>query len=344
MAYYKTQNYQEFKQSLRGCVDLLKKAEAPNLIVCSGSCEFFIEKAQATIIRTLTATSKQLADNIQSFEASEMTDETFKEAVFNSDLFSNKALVVIKRAELRNGFSQLLTSTLKNPVDNFLIISLGKSRSSAALKKALSKVKHFEIKCDEPARSESRIIINDLCKKARLNLSNDALNFIEQIVGGDLFKIENELEKLKLVFHEETRSLSKSDIAPLIPPLKDDLAFELGNYLITENFPRAMSFSSELIERGESPIALIGLLASHCRKCLKISEALKETTNPKLLSQMTGLQFFIVKRYTSYVRKTPPHVFKRGLEHCQRLEGLAKSSKTNPHLLVQGLVGEFMAN
>ena len=103
-------------------------------------------------------------------------------------------------------------------------------------------------------------------------------------------------------------------------------------------FSKAQILLTDLLNRGESPLAITGLLAKHCRNSLHIGEYFSLGVRGGELARKVGIPPFQVDSYLRYARSSPKGMFERGLQACADADRTFKSRRMSEHLLVDRIL------
>ena len=148
-----------------------------------------------------------------------------------------------------------------------------------------------------------RGFIKGLSKKYKLKIDDSAVEFISEVIGENLFDIDNELQKLSLIFHDKLgENISKADLLKYLPVLKTEHIFKLDNHIIAQKKGPALSMLYDLSQR-EKPLGLLAIIANHCRKSIKIMELLANRTPVSEIASRAKLPPFVVKKYLPYLKR-----------------------------------------
>lgn len=111
-------------------------------------------------------------------------------------------------------------------------------------------------------------------KTQGLSLQRDAAQYLWQIIGNDLQKIKNELEKLAL-YIKEKKTIGCDDVKAAVGDFREYTSFDLAAAVGTKDREKAFMILSRLIQEGEQPVGLLGGIAWHFRRLLR-AKAMEE--------------------------------------------------------------------
>ena len=320
-------NHQIFMEGLQKA--LLKVQEpSPGFVLLGGPCEYFIYKglnAIKTVWRSKTSSSCSF------WEAEDLKKNVFYELCEQRNLFEKASLHLIRKIKKQADLANWLSGLAAAP-QNLIVLSVESDKLNPKLLEALKNLGAISIPCQEPAKSETEAIAKQLLTKRKLSLQTDALNALLQSVGGDLYTLGNEIERLSLIFTDQT-PVSLPQLQPLLNALSEEQSFALVQLLLERKTEKAQLFISELLQQGESPIGLVGILAWHCRNTLKLFESARSKSPAKL-----RMSYSLQKGYQTYVRTINPKNVIQALLACQESDSALKSTPRNPeHLLFRTL-------
>ena len=193
------------------------------------------------------------------------------------------------------------------------------------------------IQCHSPS------LYLSLAMKHNLTLQLKEAQLVISAVGADLIRLENEIKKLSLIFSEKMEPIDSKQLSPYLDCLKEEHAFKLDQSLINGKTALAQALLHDLLRRGESHLAILGILAHHCRKALHIFYLSKEGKQLREIAQSVGLPFGVVKAYLPYIQKSSPNKFKNALHKCQEADMIFKTSRISPELILNEVIGSLTA-
>ena len=258
------QSYSEYIDSLRGIASVTNVEEFPKLIIVYGASSYLRQRAMLAVAQNWATVAGIAA---QKFETSDFDEASFRALWSQVSLFEPLNLYIMRRA----GGVKALSPWLKviagaSSFKSNLLLDLG-DKISADLQKHAARLSAHMVPCFEPeSYAGIHKVAVALTKRYSVCLDDAAVKLILDAVGLDLCKIENEIMNLSLRFHGYDRSLSVQDVAGLIGAMREDDVFELFNVLRKKDPSKASLLMDAFIGRGESPIALNGILARYSRE------------------------------------------------------------------------------
>lgn len=300
--------------------------QGPGLIIVWGPCEYFVFKALNAI---KTVWKNKTSSSSFAWEADELKKNAFFELCEQRNLFEKASLHVIRRVKKQAEFGGWLSSMNSAP-QNVIVVSIESDKLTPKFLETAEKFQALLIPCQKPYKSELSSVANQLLKKRKLNLAPDALRALLNSVGEDLYALENEIERLSLIFTDE-KLVSLAQLSPLLSTLSEDQSFKLITLLLEQKHTQAQLFVNELLRQGESPIGIASLIAWHCRNTLKMFElAARSDSKPPAMR----LSYTLQKGYQQYIRAVKPLQIIEALMACQNSDAFLKSQRTPPEDLL----------
>lgn len=319
--------------------DLPKQA---SIVVLYGSSEYLLGRTLDLIRKRATQCEMpQLA-----MDASTISDALITQIAGQSSLFDPATLYVLRRVEQARSLPKLLKGIPATGCANRLVLVYRGDTPPAPLKAELTRLKAKLIPCFEPWPNELAQVTTFIAQDLGLKLKPDAVNLLIELNGAELSKHANELAKLSLLFKgaaDNGTPLTAGDIAPHLGMLRDDDAFQLDRLLLQKDFAKAQALATSLVARGEKGLALLGILAGHCRNVLKITDAQSRGVPTAELGNVVRLPPFILKTYTQHLgnggaSRADTRRYSQTLALCQETDRLLKSSSTPEDLLISRVI------
>jgi len=101
-----------------------------------------------------------------------------------------------------------------------------------------------------------------------LSLQRDAAQYLRQTVGNDLQQINNELQKVE-IYLKEKKTIALDDVKTVVGDFREYTSFDLAAALGKRNKEKAFLILSRLIQEGEQPVGLLGLIAWNFRRLMR---------------------------------------------------------------------------
>ncbi len=236
------------------------------------------------------------------------------------DLFRTEAQLYVMRGkdEPRSLWKTLLAVQTK--LCHVLLFNCGKKSLSAAACQTLQTLNAKLLACPAPRPYEYDKHLHRICARHDLHLDCDGQRLLLAHGGLQLATLANEVQKLALIFG--TSDITAADIAPHLGLLREDHSFVIIDLLLNRQYSRAQLVVEDLLRRGASPLALLGVLAYFLRNVITAGEG-----QLKLSPRQ-------VTRYRSLARICQPDTCLELLAFCQQADMALKTSRLRPELIL----------
>lgn len=320
----KHRSIREFKADLAS----LDERKCKQLFVF-GSCEYL---SKITLQHYKQQCAYAGIDNVCSIEASSIDESQWISLLDQPSFFEPASLFVLRRCEQAKSIVKLMQvaqSTVSS--SNRVCFFYGSDNVPTVVKALTTKSDSLSsVSCLEPWPNEIPTLVKEMATKLRLAMTVDAIDFLIASIGSDLSSLDNEISKLSLILAEETAPITAKTIAPHLGMLREDDAFTLANLLLAKQWAKAQALSGSLLQRGESALALVGIIANHCRNAARIAMG-AQTSEIRLPPS-------VYQNYKRAYYRHDPVTFIKALEKCRQIDLLLKSSKISDEILVASLI------
>ncbi len=110
--------------------------------------------------------------------------------------------------------------------------------------------------------------ILDRARARKLSIRPDAAQYLQQIIGNDLQKLNNEIEKVE-IYIKEKKEISFDDVKAVVGDFREYTSFDLADAVGRKNRGKAFLILSRLIQEGEQPVGLLGSIAWNFRRLMR---------------------------------------------------------------------------
>lgn len=308
------------------------------LLVLRGEGEFLVNE----IARTLRRQYEGKSWAIERWEAPQVNAERFLQATAAASLFDPETLTFINQAQGKNEIVNHLLS-IKQPKDiqNPICLIWRSGDIAAKAGKEFTRLQAFVLDCDEPAPWEYRDFVMDRAAHLQLNLHGDAADLLLEAVGADMFRLDNEMNRISLCMDGHTGPIYANVLRPLLGFLREDHIFKLDQFLCQEAYGKALLLLKDLLDRGEKALGLLAILAMHCRKALQIQSGVRNGQNPAEMARTLRLPPTVIQSYMGYVQRRPPQGFQKALRLCHEADRRLKSRGEGEEIWLNQIVWEL---
>jgi DNA polymerase III delta subunit len=330
-------NLTKFSESVRDASKAWVPGAAPSLTIAWGDSDYFLNKACTAFRNQFQA---QEAVYYGSFDAVQLSPDEFMGLTRASGMFDPTSAYCIRRVHEAKEFWKNLANILHVRVlQNHLLLCIEGSKIPVKFLDQCQRLECLMIPCFQLSGVDLHTYVVLLCRKFELLVSQAGQKFLLECVGDDLYRLENEVQKLSLIFSESKDEVSQDDIAHYLGILREDHAFKLTNLLMERRPADAMVLVADLMQRGESSLAILGIMTRHLRIAIKVAIVRQVESRDYEIARKLQLPAFIIKSYNQYVKKASVRALSHALTLCQRADVLLKTSRcANEDVLIGSII------
>ena len=148
-----------------------------------------------------------------------------------------------------------------------------------------------------PQRRELNRWIEKRVKKKGGQISAAATETLAAFVGNDLRLLDQEIEKLS-IYVNGARPISEDDVRLLVSYVQEANIFEMVDALGQRNGQRAAKLLHQLLDDGEHPLALLGMIIRQFRIMIQVKELSGRGLRQQDMATRLKLHPFVVKKTT----------------------------------------------
>ncbi|MEK7528533.1 MAG: DNA polymerase III subunit delta [Patescibacteria group bacterium] len=130
-------------------------------------------------------------------------------------------------------------------------------------------------------------------KKLGVEIEQKAALTLMDLVGGDLFRMGNEIRKL--ASFADYRAINENDIDLLVDTTLDTSIFKLTDALALKNARQCLGILEQLIESGEDPHMILFMIIRQFRLMIQIKDFASHRVSQNEMISKLGVHPFVVK-------------------------------------------------
>lgn len=341
MAQPKT-SFSNFISSLNQLDSIIRGEDSRSLILIHGSNNFLVFLATSRVKERLRMTE---GISVSSYNAHSINLDTLRNIFFQSSIFDPRCFNLIDNAEKLPDFPKTLAEigslSKKFEIKNLVCFVSDKGSLKESARKEFAKIGFIEILCTDLAPYEIPDFVDFYAASVRLKFSKDATTLLIDLLGRDLALLANEIKKISLIFPDRTEPIRSTDLADHLGVLKEDFAGRLRTLLTEKQFSKAQVLLTGLLQRGESPLGVLGLLSKHCRNALKIIDAERKGKSIQEICSETGLQNYVVTSYRKNFSHSDFDTFARALDRAFKADIILKTSPQNEEMVLSAIIQDL---
>ncbi|MFM1825319.1 MAG: hypothetical protein RI888_906 [Pseudomonadota bacterium] len=233
-------------------------------------------------------------------------------------LFSQKRIIeiIIPSGKINAEGGESFYEIIQNfSQDDLIVVHLPQIDKETKLQKWFKEIEKiaYTIRLDEIKPSELPFWLKKRASLLSINMDEESIQLISQFVHGNMLAADQELNKLALLFPNQ--SISYEKVSQSISNVSRYDAFELTEYVLNGDQMRTIATLNFLKEEGQNPISITSSLSWVLKPMLEIKEldfrgqslenhlTKSRIFGDKLLFTKKALSFFSLKHLRAAIQK-----------------------------------------
>lgn len=319
----------------------LKKSEIAPLYLLFGAEKYLRNQAAKAI------TEKVLKDSpLREFNETEVSlnDTEFFHAISSAEqmpmISSRRVVKITEINKLKESDEDLLVRYVERPADFSVVIFIAddldkRRRFAKTLLETCVAVEFANL-------SDVELLAWAKGKLKELNAQADekALRQIVALVGNNVLKLTNEIEKLATAALPDS-IITYELVENLVPNSRELSNFELTDYLLNKNRVRALQILNKILNDGAEPLMLLGLIANNFRRLFLAKELMRSGVDRKEVARTIGLPYHKQEDFLATARRADAEKLSWSLKRIAEADLAIKTSKATPRMQIEMLVAEL---
>ena len=240
---------------------------------------------------------------------------------------AEKRLVILKgfmEKQSSDEQRELIPTLKKLPDSTVLVLAEEKPDKRTSLYKFLvqnATVKLFE----KPKGPALHRWIMSRAVKHQGGISQSSASYLANLIGDDLYRLDNEIQKLCLF--AGSAEISVAMIDELVMSSIEKGVFEMTDQLARRNIKGALSILKSLHEQGHEAPYLFAMIARQFRLMLEMKALSEQRLAPNVIASKMKVHPFVVKTTLGQCRNFTYGQLKWGLESLLELDRRLKSGR-----------------
>lgn len=248
--------YKTYINELNALTDQIALKNPPAVIGICGEPLYLIDRTLSHITQTFV---KSLGVEVISLESEFCDEARFQEIFTQKSMFGEEVLYVLKNIDKKSPFLRFLHKNAPLLKGHLFLFSL-KEKTFPTEVVSSNSVKILN--CFPPQREDLVLFVRSVSAKFGISLSPDLARMMANLFGERLWIIEN---ILRVARDAGYKHLTISDILAFSDSISDERVFELFRYLRSGNLSKSQLFIKNLLNNGESALAILGIVAKFLR-------------------------------------------------------------------------------
>jgi len=326
-------SYQEF-------MGLLDRGTFAPLYLLTGEEDFLIQSALERLVRTaLDPADKDF--NFSVLEGETATADAVLTAVESLPAFAERRLVVLKSAEqLPAVEANRLVTYLNNPSPTTCLVAVAPKFDARRSFFQTLKARATVVDCLPLKDTQVSVWIKAQARSLGSTISEDAVLFLKERAGRDLFPLHNELMKA-MVGSDHPKTIELEDVQRACTASGSASVYDLLNALSQRSVDASIRVLDSLVDEGEPPLKILSTMSYRFRMVWKVKQAMQAGHNDAALLRMFGLGQWaggaVIASAKKYSEKDLRWAFQRLVETDAGLKGGLLAPKLLLEILVLDL-------
>lgn len=171
-------------------------------------------------------------------------------------------------------------------------------------------------------------------------ITPEAARMLVDSLGNDLRMLASEIDKLG-TYVGEGGEISAEDVRTLTPVGRELDAFELTDALARNDRSAALTILHRLLEQGEAPLRIVGLVAYQTRSLMQVKLLSDRGMPAHQIASAAGIAPFVVEKSLRLARRFTFAQLEAAHRNLLEIDTSLKRSRMTPELALDLLVLEF---
>jgi len=308
------------------------------------------EEIQELLNRTLS--QKERGFNFHLFNGEEHSIQEIVQTAQTLPMFSQYRFVLIREADhMDERKVEVLMEYIKNPSPTTFLVLHG--QTVGPLKKHRKEIEKVG-KVTEYSRLKGRDLVSwmkNRMKEKGKTLSEEAANYLVEVVGDHLHDLDNALEKVFLSVGEK-RTIELSDMEEVTTEVKISTVFDLTDAIGRQNLEKALGILEKAMESkaivfrkeeegskfGDPIPFLLSMMAKQYWSMLVIKQMSSHHRDAGELAKELGTSLWNIKKLMDQGKNFSEASLQEGILKCHQTDLAIKRSRGPKDLLMEKLV------
>src|SRR5512135_2845386 len=188
-----------------------------------------------------------------------------------------------------------------------------------------------------PFENELPRWIKTLAGESGYTVEDEAAAYLVDVLGGNLALIEAELNKV-FNFLGDRKKVRYEDVKESVGEFGLPLVFDLIDAAAYKKPGEAVETLSRLLQDGEQPLMLLGVMAGHWRKLIAAKEKKDKGESEEKLARAFNLNFANRKKFLGLLSRVEPGELVHALRLFHKADMALKGSALAPGMVMERLV------
>ena len=224
------------------------------------------------------------------------------------------------------------------PETTLLLLSDGPLNANNQLLRQLKPICAVE-ELKAPAGEQLARWIKETAEAKGASISPAAIRSMADLVGGDLWTLDQELEKLSL--YASGRQISEQDVQLMVSQVREASIFEAVDAMVEGRPQAALRLLAQLRDDGREPLYIIAMVERQLRLLALARDSIDRRLPQSELKRALGTSSdFVVRKTMAQANRHSPQEIAWRYDRLLEADLSIKQGRVDPDLALELLVGE----
>lgn len=317
-----------------------------------GPEDYLIEEEIRKLL-SQTLSPKERGFNFHLFDGEEHSGQEILRTAETLPMFSSYRFVLVRQADQFDEENvEVFLSYLQRPSPSTCLVLCG--QSLGPWKKHQKEIEKMG-KVIEYPRLKGKALntwVKQRMEEKGKRLSEEAINYLLEVLGDHLQDLDNGLEKIDLAVGDK-KNIELSDVEEMISEIRISTVFDLTDAIGQQHLEKALTILGKALEskvlpfRKEEPVTrrkddpvplLVGMMSRHYWNIWRVKELAASRKNLDEMSKTLRMQAWHVKKLMEQSRNFSDGSLREGILRCHQTDLAIKKGRGPKNLLMEKLV------
>lgn len=258
-------------------------------------------------------------------------------------MMADRRLILVEGCEVwKKKDLDAITKYVEKPNESTTLVLLFNNADQRKKIFKISNANVMKLSFLRPKRWELNDFIAELVRDMKLRMNNEAIELIAELVGDDLTKVHQELEKLTL-YKLGSNEISSQDVELLMGRTRQVTRWELNDFIGRRDLGATMTKMHDIMDCGEEPISLLSAI-NNCIKQLMGAKTLmtRGVRDKSRIASALGVPPKIAESLMEQQKSYSDPELRRAFLLMKDTDFRLKSSGMNRRLIMDHLISQIL--